>query len=112
MVRERLAARHGRAAAGLDIEIPRPPVLGPDGEQRTVEVFTLTVPPGSELADIAEHERAQQHEAHLAFEIDCPDPLVLRGLHTILARHGALADGGGYNTPPGQGWAGGGDRRP
>ena len=97
VVRERLAERHGRDAAELDVQILRPPVPGPNGEQRTVEVFTLTVPPGSDLADIAEHERARQHEAHLAFEVDHPDPLVLRGLHAILARHGALADGGGYN---------------
>ena len=97
VVRDRLAARHGRDAAGLDVHILRPPVLGPDGEHRTVEVFALTVPPRSDLADIAEHERAQQHEAHLAFEVDHPDPLILRGLRALLARHGAVADGGGYN---------------
>ncbi|MFC9327015.1 methyltransferase [Kitasatospora sp. NPDC057015] len=97
VVRERLAARHRRDAAELDVRILRPPVAGPDGTSRTVEVFTLTVPPGSDLAAIAERERAWEHEAHLAFEIDRPDPLVLRGMCAILARHGATADGGGYN---------------
>jgi hypothetical protein len=97
VVRERLASRHGRLAAELDVHILRPPVPGPDGADRMVEVFALTVPPGSELAEIAEHERVQQHEAHLAFEVEHPDPLVLRGMHAIFGRHGAVADGGGYN---------------
>ncbi|WP_331742228.1 methyltransferase [Kitasatospora sp. NBC_00085] len=97
VVRERLALRHGRDTAELDVSILRPPVRGPDGERREVEVFALTVPPGSELAGIAAHERARQHEAHLAFEVERPDPLVLRGLCALLARHGAAADGGGYN---------------
>ncbi|MFC1405469.1 MULTISPECIES: methyltransferase [Streptacidiphilus] len=97
VVRDRLAARHGRDAAGLDVQILRPPVLGPGGEQRTVEVFALAVPPGSDLTGVAEHERARQHEAHLAFEVDRPDPLLLRGLRALLGRHGAVADGGGYN---------------
>jgi hypothetical protein len=97
VVRGRLAARHRRDAVGLDVAILRPPVLGLDGERRMVEVFALTVPPGSELAEIAAYERAWQHEAHVAFEVEYPDPLVLHGLRTLLVRHGAVADGGGYN---------------
>ncbi|WP_033821490.1 methyltransferase [Kitasatospora sp. MBT63] len=97
VVRDRLAARHRRDAAGLEVHILRPPVTGRDGERRTVELFTLVVPPGSELADVAEHERAREHEAHLAFEVERPDPLLLRGMCALFARHGALADGGGYN---------------
>ncbi|MER7753782.1 methyltransferase [Kitasatospora sp. NPDC097643] len=97
VVRQRLASRHGRDAAELDVRIVRPRVVGPDGSSRTVEVFTLTVPPGSELTGIAEQERARDHEAHLAFEVEHPDPLVLRGMCAILARHGAVAEGGGYN---------------
>ncbi|MFI9274296.1 methyltransferase [Kitasatospora sp. NPDC052896] len=97
VVRERLASRHGRDVAELDVRILRPEVHGPDGERRMVEVFTLTVPPDSELAEIAAHERTEDHEAHLAFEVGQPDPLVLRGLCAILERHGAVADGGGYN---------------
>ncbi|MEU6239478.1 methyltransferase, partial [Kitasatospora sp. NPDC047058] len=60
-------------------------------------MFTLTVPPGSDLAELAAHERAHQHEAHLAFEVGHPDPLVLRGLCAVFARLGAGTDGGGYN---------------
>ncbi|WP_329562187.1 methyltransferase [Kitasatospora sp. NBC_01266] len=97
VVRKRLALRYQRDAAELDVRILRPTVHGPEGEHRVVEVFTLTVPPGSELATIAVHERIQENEAHLAFEVERPDPLVLRGLSSILERHGAVADGGGYN---------------
>ncbi|WP_042377804.1 methyltransferase [Streptacidiphilus melanogenes] len=97
VVRERLAARHGRSPAQLDVRILHPAVAGPQGERRSVEVFALTVPPGSELTPIAAHERARQHEAHLAFEVERPDPLVLHGMRALLARHGAAADGGGYN---------------
>ncbi|MFE0647021.1 methyltransferase [Streptomyces sp. NPDC059534] len=97
VVRDRLAARHGLDAADLDVRILRPLVEGPCGERRTVEVFALTVPPGSALSALAVHERDHDHEAHLAFDVDRPDPLVLRGLRASLARHGAVADGGGYN---------------
>ncbi|WP_436774351.1 methyltransferase [Yinghuangia sp. YIM S09857] len=97
VVRDRLAARHRRDAADLDVGILRPAVRGPEGERRSVEVFVLAVPPGSDLADIAAHERTRDHEAHLAFEVDRPDPLVLRGLWSMFVRHGAVADGGGYN---------------
>ncbi|WP_439676880.1 hypothetical protein [Embleya sp. MST-111070] len=97
VVRERLALRHRRDVADLDVGILRPVVWGPDGERRAVEVFVLPVPPGSGLADIAAHEREREHETHLAFEVERPDPLVLRGLCATFARHGALADGGGYN---------------
>ncbi|MEU5384544.1 methyltransferase [Kitasatospora cineracea] len=97
VVRERLAARHGRDAPGLEVGILRPPVTGADGEQRVVEVFALTVPSGSDLSELAELERELQHEAHLGFEVDRPDPLVLRGLCALWERHGARPDGGGYN---------------
>ncbi|MET9852619.1 methyltransferase [Streptomyces sp. NPDC006450] len=97
VVRDRLARRHRRDAAELDVRILRPHVPGPAGERRAVEVFALTVPAGSDLEEIAAYERARGHEAHLAFEILRPDPLVLRGLCAVLARHGAAPDGGGYN---------------
>ncbi|MGW6704563.1 methyltransferase [Streptomyces sp. NPDC054956] len=97
VVRERLALRHRRQAGELDVRILRPSVHCTDGERRMVEVFALSVPPGSELTEVAVHERAWDHEAHLAFEVERPDPLVLRGLCETFARHGALADGGGYN---------------
>ncbi|MFC8716371.1 methyltransferase [Kitasatospora sp. NPDC057198] len=97
VVRERLAVRHGRDAAGLEVGILRPEVTGPAGERRVVEVFALTVPPGSELAELAAWERESQQEAHLGFEVERPDPLLLRGLCALLDRHGARPDGGGYN---------------
>ncbi|MER6672293.1 methyltransferase [Streptomyces sp. NPDC000983] len=97
VVRGRLALRHRRPAADLDVGILRPAVTGADGARRTVEVFALTVPPGSDLDGIAAHEREQQHEAHVAFDVTAPDPLVLRGLCATLARYGATPDGGGYN---------------
>ncbi|MFF0413003.1 methyltransferase [Kitasatospora sp. NPDC004745] len=97
VVRDRLARRHHHDPAALDVRILRPAVLGPGREPREVEVFALTVPPGSPLTRIAAHERAHQHEAHLALEVEHPDPLVLRGLCALLARHDATPDGGGYN---------------
>ncbi|MFJ9690648.1 methyltransferase [Kitasatospora sp. NPDC101183] len=104
VVRDRLARRHRLDGAALDVGILHPAVPGPrasttedsDGA-RTVEVFALTVPPGSELAGLAAHEREHQHEAHLAFDVRRPDPLLLRGLCALLARHGAAPDGGGHN---------------
>ncbi len=97
VVRGRLAARHRRDAAGLDVSILRPQVLGADGTRRAVEVFALTVPPGSDLRAVAAHERAHQHEAHLAFEVLRPEPLLLRGLCALLVDRGAVPDGGGHN---------------
>ncbi|GGZ07642.1 methyltransferase [Streptomyces avidinii] len=97
VVRERLARRHRRDPAELDVQILRPRVLGCDGEVRAVEVFALTVPPHSGLEPIAAYERTRQHEAHLAFEVEHPETLALRGLCAILVRHGARPDGGGYN---------------
>ncbi|MFJ1567941.1 methyltransferase [Streptomyces erythrochromogenes] len=97
VVRDRLARRHGRDPAELDVRILRPQVYGSAGQRRAVEVFALTVPPHSGLEPIAAYERTRRHEAHLAFEIEHPEPLELRGLCAILLRHGARPDGGGYN---------------
>jgi hypothetical protein len=97
VVRGRLAARYRREGTGLDVSILRPRVLGVDGAPPRVEVFALPVPPGSELAEIAAEEHVRQCEAHVAFEVVHPDPLALHGLRAIFAKHGAVADGGGYN---------------
>ncbi|WP_055527889.1 methyltransferase [Streptomyces graminilatus] len=97
VVRDRLAVRHRRRAAELDVGILRPAVTCADGERRMVEVFALTVPPGSDLDTLAAYERERQHEAHVAFDVPAPDPLVLRGLCATFARYGAVPDGGGYN---------------
>ncbi|PIM70808.1 methyltransferase [Streptomyces sp. JV178] len=97
VVRERLAVRHRRRAAELDVGIVRRAVVGADGAHRMVEVFALTVPPGSDLGTVAAHERERQHETHVGFDVVAPDPLVLRGLCATFARYGATPDGGGYN---------------
>lgn len=97
VVRDRLARRHGRDPAELDVRILRPRVYGSAGQRRAVEVFALAVPPHSGLEPIAAYERTRRHEAHLAFEVERPEPLALRGLCAILVRHGARPDGGGYN---------------
>ncbi|MGY0490144.1 methyltransferase [Streptomyces sp. WG-D5] len=97
VVRERLALRHRRPVTELDVGILRPAVTGHDGTHRTVEVFALAAPPGSGLEALAAHEREHQHEAHVAFDVTAPDPLVLRGLCATFGRHGAVPDGGGYN---------------
>lgn len=96
VVRERLAARHGLGVGELDVRILRPAVHGPGGERRAVEVFALTAPAGSAAA-VAAEERAVDREAHVAFDVERPDPLVLRGLRAGFLRHGAAPDGGGYN---------------
>lgn len=69
----------------------------PGGEQRAVEVFALTAPAGSAAATVAAEERAVDREAHVAFDVERPDPLVLRGLRAGFLRYGAAPDGGGYN---------------
>ncbi|MEU9337241.1 methyltransferase [Streptomyces sp. NPDC048290] len=100
VVRDRLAARHRLDAAALDVRILRPPVPGPCGRNRMVEVFVLTVGADAAaggLAALAARERAEEHEAHVAFEVERPDPLVLHGVRAILAHRGARPDGGGYN---------------
>ncbi|WP_329280537.1 methyltransferase [Streptomyces sp. NBC_00691] len=98
VVRERLAARHGLGVEELDVRILRPAVFGrPGGEQRAVEVFALTAPAGSAAATVAAEERAVDREAHVAFDVERPDPLVLRGLRAGFLRYGAAPDGGGYN---------------
>ncbi|MER5811537.1 methyltransferase [Streptomyces sp. NPDC002033] len=97
VVRDRLARRHRRDPAELDVRILRPRVHGRAGERRAVEVFALMVPDRSDLEPVAAHERALGHEAHVAFELERPDPLVLRGLCAVLTRYGARPDGGGYN---------------
>ncbi|WP_371476802.1 methyltransferase [Kitasatospora sp. NBC_00315] len=99
VVRERLAARHGRTAASLEVGILRAPVRGADGGPREIEIFALAVPPGSGLEPVATAERVHQHEAHLAFEVTTPDPVVLAGLRGILLGAGrARSDGGGHNA--------------
>ncbi|MEU6350903.1 methyltransferase [Streptomyces sp. NPDC047072] len=98
VVRGRLAQRYGRPAGDLPVGILRAAVPGaPDGRGE-IEVFALEVPPGSDLASVAADERTAGYEAHTAFEVLAPTPVVLHGLTALLVdRAGARADGGGSN---------------
>ncbi len=102
VVRERLAARHGRSAESLRVDILRAPVRGADGGACEIEIFALTAPPGAGLEQVAAGERAHQHEAHLAFEVTATDPVVLAGLRGLLLGAGRTrTDGGGHNAREG-----------
>ncbi|MFE3030291.1 methyltransferase [Streptomyces canus] len=98
VVRGRLARRHGRPARTLPVGILRAAVPDtPDGRGE-IEIFALEVPHGSDLQAVAAAERAAGHEAHIAFEVVTPTPVVLHGLAALLLdRAGALADSGGHN---------------
>ncbi|MFF7936334.1 methyltransferase [Streptomyces sp. NPDC007940] len=98
VVRGRLARRHGRPAGTLPVGILRTAVpKTPDGRGE-IEIFALEVPDGSDLQALAAAERATGHEAHIAFEVVAPTPVVLHGLTALLLdRAGALADSGGHN---------------
>lgn len=98
VVRGRLAQRHGRPAGTLPVGILRAAVPDtPDGRGE-IEIFALEVPHGSDLATLAAAERASGHEAHTAFEVVAPTPVVLHGLTALLLdRAGARADSGGHN---------------
>ena len=98
VVRGRLARRHGRPAGTLPVGILRASVPDtPDGRGE-IEIFALEVPHGSDLATLAAAERATDDEAHIAFEVVDPAPVVLHGLTALLLdRAGALADSGGHN---------------
>jgi hypothetical protein len=99
VVRGRLARRYGRPAASLEVGILRAPVTAADGSACEIEIFALAVPPGSGLDTVVEGERRDNHEAHLAFEVTAPDPVVLAGLReTLLATGRTTADGGGHNA--------------
>ncbi|GJF27902.1 hypothetical protein KNE206_06020 [Kitasatospora sp. NE20-6] len=99
VVRERLARRYGRSVDALEVGILRAPVAAADGSACEVEIFALSVPPGSGLDTVAAGERAHDHEAHVAFEVTTADPVVLAGLRaTLLADGRTTADGGGHNA--------------
>lgn len=98
VVRGRLARRHGRPAGTLPVGILRASVPDTPGGRGEIEVFALEVPHGSDLATLAAAERASGDEAHIAFEVVDPTPVVLHGLTALLFdRAGAHADSGGHN---------------
>ncbi|GLY48955.1 methyltransferase [Lentzea sp. NBRC 102530] len=94
VVRERLSARYSVPIADLNVGILRAPVPDRNGWPCELEIFVMVTPP--ELAHIAEDERRHQHENHVALAVRRPDPVLLRGLRTMIA--GVMRpDGGGYN---------------
>ncbi|MFD5590973.1 methyltransferase [Streptomyces griseorubiginosus] len=98
VVRGRLARRHGRPAGTLPVGILRASVPDTPGGRGEIEVFALEVPDGSDLVTLATAERATGDEAHIAFEVVAPTPVVLHGLTALLLeRAGAHADSGGHN---------------
>ncbi|MFF7761567.1 methyltransferase [Streptomyces griseorubiginosus] len=98
VVRGRLARRHGRPAGALPVGILRASVPDTPGGRGEIEVFALEVPDGSDLVALAAAERASGDEAHIAFEVVAPTPVVLHGLTALLLdRAGAHADSGGHN---------------
>ncbi|MEY9943043.1 methyltransferase [Kitasatospora sp. GAS1066B] len=99
VVRQRLAERYGLDPARLEVDILRAPVAAADGSARELEIFAVAVPAGSGLDRVAERERAEANEAHLALRVTRPDGVVLHGLRALLVDRGELLpDGGGYNA--------------
>lgn len=94
VVRERLSARYSVPVADLRVGILRAPVTSRDGLPCELEIFVVVTPP--ELAHMAEDERRHGRENHVALAVRRPDPVLLRGLRTMIT--GAMRpDGGGYN---------------
>ncbi|MFD9704883.1 methyltransferase [Lentzea sp. NPDC059081] len=94
VVRERLSSRYSVPVADLQVGILRAPVTDRNGWPCELEIFVLVTPPS--LAHIAEDERRHQRENHVGLAVRRPDPVLLRGLRTMIA--GVMRpDGGGYN---------------
>lgn len=99
VVRERLSSRYGLPLPELDVAILRATTTTPSGDRADVEIFALPVEPGSPLTDVAEDERAHEHEAHVALDVGTADAVVLSGLRELVAGRGGMnPDGGGYNA--------------
>lgn len=94
VVRERLSSRYSVPIADLSVGILRAPVSDRNGWPCELEIFVMVTPP--ELAHIAEDERRHERENHVALAVRRPDPVLLRGLRTMIS--GVMRpDGGGYN---------------
>lgn len=94
VVRERLSTRYSVPVADLNVGILRAPVSDRNGWPCELEIFVMVTPP--ELAHIAEDERRHERENHVALAVRRPDPVLLRGLRTMIT--GVMRpDGGGYN---------------
>ncbi|MFD4635864.1 methyltransferase [Lentzea sp. NPDC058436] len=96
VVRDRLARRYGLPAQALDVGILQ---VSAGVDDRFVEVFLLEVGADTDLVALAEQERLQRNESHVALDVRSPSEVVLAGLRSILLDQAALvADGGGYNN--------------
>lgn len=96
VVRERLSLRHGLPPGALNVAILHVHIPVTDGRSREIEVFALEARP--ELDRVAERERRERNESHLALEVSAPDEVVVAGLCALLGGAGGMAaDGGGYN---------------
>jgi len=94
VVRERLSARYSVPVADLRVGILRAAVSDRNGWPCELEIFVMVTPPS--LAHIAEDERLHERENHVALAVRRPDPVLLRGLRTMIS--GVMRpDGGGYN---------------
>ncbi|WP_086667913.1 methyltransferase [Lentzea kentuckyensis] len=94
VVRERLSTRYSVPVADLKVGILRAPVSDRNGWPCELEIFVMVTPPS--LAHIAEDERRHERENHVALAVRRPDPVLLRGLRTMIT--GVMRpDGGGYN---------------
>ncbi|HEX7306814.1 methyltransferase [Lentzea sp.] len=94
VVRERLSTRYSVPVADLQVGILRAPVTDRNGWPCELEIFVMVTPPS--LAHIAEDERRHERESHVALAVRRPDPVLLRGLRTLVT--GVMRpDGGGYN---------------
>lgn len=92
VVRERISSRYGLDPAGLEVWIVRGLVETGLG-WREIEVFAV---PCSE--EIADPERAEENETHLAFRMRGASAAALDDIWTTLRYGGRmLPDGGGYN---------------
>lgn len=99
VVRDRLAARHGRPARELAVTIVQAaPARAP---HQALELFLLPTAPDDHA--IRADEQEHQHEAHLAFRVTAPAVHRLDEVHDALAGDAGLtADGGGYNPHHGR----------
>lgn len=94
VVRERLSTRYAVPVGELNVGILRAPVVDRDGRRCDLEIFAMVTPP--ELAHIADDERRHERENHVALAVRRPDPVLMRGLRTMVAT-AMRPDGGGYN---------------
>lgn len=93
VVRERLRARH-RMATMPDVSIVHATTILSDGSRRVLEVFMAAT---ADFPDIAERERREEAENHVAVTPRQLGEDVVRNLRNVLVNGGLTPDGGGIN---------------